>query len=248
MTKKKRIILNISLSIIVIVSILFTIFPPQLILLKNQNPNYRRQTDNVTILKESASTPTNDTSPELPEYAEPTLSNLAAVQNMPKDISGKVVIPSVGISLPITQGIDEYKMLYAAGEQYSRTTVSPGDVGNYVLASHSTPWPDTLFTNLLNVKEGAEVYVSDDNFVYEYEVTSVKVVDPTDVDDIQQFDSNGLTYTKQLITLYTCTDQNATHRYVVRGELTKKTPNDQINSELRSAFEDWYTLVWSDNQ
>lgn len=249
-SKRKKIILNSILLTILLICVFFLIFPPQMLLIKSQTQNYRRQSSEITILKQSNRefpSPTVeateiDASPELPHYEEPTIENLAHVRTIPKDISGKIVVPQAGINLPITQGIDGYKMLYAAGEQYSRQVISAGQIGNYVLASHSTPWANTLFTNLLNVTAGSEIYVSDDTYTYEYEIVSVKRVNPNDVSLIQQVDENDNPFDRAVITLYTCTDQDATQRYVVRGELTRKTPNNEIHDELRKAFEDWYTL------
>lgn len=237
--KRSKLIINLVLLTITLVSLFFTIYPPQMLLLQNQSHNYQKD-NSITILKQSQNQLRNS---DLPEYAEPTLENLAHVKDMPKNISGKIVIPSVGINLPITQGIEDYKMLYAAGEQYDRSIISAGQVGNYVLASHSTPWANTLFTNLLKVKAGEEIYVSDDNNVYEYEIVDVRKVSPDDVNQIQLTDANGEAFNTPIITLYTCTDQDATGRYVVRGELTHTTPNSEINSELRTAFEDWHTLT-----
>lgn len=235
----KKITINTILVLVIACSIFFTIYPPQMLLLQHQAKNYVKQ--EVTVLKQSSANK-NHTA-EIPEFAEPTLENLAVVQNMQKDISGKIVIPAVGINLPITQGIEDYKMLYAAGEQYDRSVVSAGQIGNYVLASHSTPWANTLFTNLLNLQSGSEIYVSDEHFVYEYEVIEVKRVLPHETSDIQQYDTNGIAFTQPMITLYTCTDADATGRYVVRGVLTHKTANEDINQELRKAFEDWHSLT-----
>lgn len=252
MTRKERksdrkglkIAINVVLVSILCVSLFFVFNPPQKLLLENQKKNYV-VTSNSSVDKNNTTEQVElpQTPDELPEFDEPTIENLLAVQNKPKNISGFIVIPSAAIKLPIVQGIGGDNMLYGAGEQYSRVDVVAGGPGNYVLASHLTPWKNTLFTNLLQTKVGDEIYVSDEQFVYEYEVTHVEEVQPNDARHIQQFDENGAEITDSLITLYTCSDIDATKRYIVRGHLSKSTPNSDISPELRSAFEDWHTAL-----
>lgn len=155
-----------------------------------------------------------------------------------RDAVGWLIIPqeSVGISLPIAAGLGGNNMLYGAGEQYSRDVIRPGQIGNYVLASHYTPYPNTLFTNLSRTKVGSQVYVADNKYVYVYDVT-LSIVE--DINSTSYEIGQMTNPTNADITLYTCSDIYATKRYIVRGTLSNKIKISKADKNLKSAFKEW---------
>ena len=70
----------------------------------------------------------------------------------------------------------------------------------------------------MNLKVGEKIYTTDLEYVYEYETTSVELIEPTRVEVIN--DQPGVTE----ITLITCDDYNASNRYCIKGKFVSKTP------------------------
>lgn len=155
-----------------------------------------------------------------------------------RDAIGWLIIPQegVGVSLPITAGLGGNNMLYGAGEQYSRDVIRPGQIGNYVLASHYTPYPGTLFTNLNQTKVGSQVYVADNKYVYVYNVT-LSIVE--DINSTSYEIGQTSNPTNADITLYTCSDIYATKRYIVKGTLSNKIKISKADKNLKEAFKEW---------
>lgn len=181
----------------------------------------------------------DDTDPQ-----EATFENVMKARQMKTNAVGKVIIPQadVGISLPILQGIGYYNMLVGAGEQMPRSVVAPGGNGNYILASHYTPWSNILFTNLSKTKVGSMVYVADTENVYVYQVNNVVLTTVNHNEFLDQPSDKD----KKMITLYTCLSYGSTKRWVVQGDLVAKTPLSEIDTETKNAFADWLSAIGKD--
>lgn len=140
---------------------------------------------------------------------------------------GEVSIPSVGVYLPIYDGVSADAMINGAGTLYADQTMGQG---NYGLISHTVfDAEQLLFSPLNRVSEGTSVYVTDGSSVFAYVVDGVRTVSRSDVDALKG-DGNRLT-------LVTCADVHAQSRLVVTCRLTE---TKDVTSETRSLFKESY--------
>jgi len=124
-------------------------------------------------------------------------------------VVGEIMIPTVDIHLPIIRGVTNASISVGAA------TMKPDQVkgeGNYPLISHRMNNPDLLFTPLERLELGEKVYLRDTNQIYIYQVTEMKIIEPSQIEVLD--DQEG----QQLITLITCTEDGS-QRLMVRGEL-----------------------------
>ena len=129
-------------------------------------------------------------------------------------VIGSITIPSVGLELPIGKGISESVITFGAGTM--KPDQKPG-IGNYALASHYIENKDILFGPLYHVALGDIAYISDKDTVYEYKITTVEVIQESDVFVI--YDTPDQT----LLTLITCAEAG-TKRLLVQGEFIQSYP------------------------
>lgn len=166
---------------------------------------------------------TAEIQPKQPETGEFEFSNveplsweqLLTVRNRFHELPtlGLISIPDVNLELPILYGLDNENLAVGAG------TMDPSQhmgTGNYALAGHYTQSSTALFGPLHTLDIGMSIYVTDMKHTFQYEVTSLETVPPTQVDVLEPT-------TEPTITLVTCTF-DATERLIVKGRLVKQTP------------------------
>lgn len=145
---------------------------------------------------------------------------------------GYVSVPSMGISLPISDGTGGNNLAVGAA------TVTPNQKmgnGNYVLASHMVYiGKNLLFSPIYYHKDegvkNQKIYLTDLKHIYEYTTTEYKVVPSTAVD---------ITYPvagKKVITLFTCNYTHAQGRVMLRGELTNTMDWDSASKNITNSF------------
>lgn len=140
---------------------------------------------------------------------------------------GEVSIPSVGVYLPIYDGVSADAMINGAGTLYADQTMGQG---NYGLISHTVfDAEQLLFSPLNRISEGTPVYVTDGSSVFTYVVDGVRTVSRSDVDALK---SDG-----DRLTLVTCADVYAQSRLVVTCRLVE---TKDVTSETRSLFKGSY--------
>lgn len=140
---------------------------------------------------------------------------------------GEVSIPSVGVYLPIYDGVSADAMLNGVGTLYADQTMGQG---NYGLISHTVfDAEQLLFSPLNRISEGTPVYVTDGSSVFTYVVDGVRTVSRSDVDALK---GDG-----DRLTLVTCADVHAWSRLVVTCRLTE---TKDVTSETRSLFKGSY--------
>lgn len=149
----------------------------------------------------------------------------ANAKNMP--VIGSLVIPDVDMKLPILKGVSNYAMAVGAGTMKPEQKMGQG---NYALASHFVQKRENiLFGPLYRAKKGDEIFLTDLKNIYEYKISDIKVIQPTDVyviDDIKD---------KTLLTLITCAEEG-TKRLSVQAEFVTSYPFDEAPKELNEAF------------
>jgi sortase A len=129
-----------------------------------------------------------------------------------------LTIPAIGVDKYVVQGTAEAEL--AMGPGHYPQTVLPGQIGNAAIAGHRTTYGAPFF-RLNNLKIGDDIYITDTSGKrFTYQVTSTKVVSPSDVAVLNP------TTTAQL-TLTTCNPRfGSSSRLIVVAKLliAKTTP------------------------
>ena len=121
-------------------------------------------------------------------------------------------IPSIKLKQPVVDGITEDVIKYFLGR--FPDSAMPGEVGNFAVAGHRVSDFTDAFINLYKVKVGDKVIVTTKNGRYTYEVDSSFIVDPDQVEVLDEAD-----YEK--MTLITCTI-GSKRRVIVTGKLIER--------------------------
>ena len=121
-------------------------------------------------------------------------------------------IPSIKLKQPVVEGITEDVIKYFLGK-FPESTM-PGEVGNFAVAGHRVSDFTDAFINLYKVKPGDNVIVTTKDGKYTYEVEESFILDPEQVEVLENAD-----YEK--ITLITCTI-GSKRRVIVTGKLIEK--------------------------
>jgi sortase A len=127
---------------------------------------------------------------------------------LPDGLIGRITIPRLRLSQVVMEGIDTKTLRRAVG--HIPGTALPGDAGNVGLAGHR----DTFFRPLKDVRIKDEIDVSTGKGSFEYQVVSLKVVDPENVGVLAPSGENVLT----LVTCYPFSFVGAApQRWIVRA-------------------------------
>jgi sortase A len=122
---------------------------------------------------------------------------------------GKILIPRLGITAVVDEGVDSKTLALSVG--HIPSTVLPGQPGNVGIAGHR----DTFFRPLRNIQRNDIITLTTLRGEYSYRVVSTKVVGPY---DIAVLDSDG----NEILTLVTCYPfyfvGSAPDRFIVRAE------------------------------
>lgn len=117
-------------------------------------------------------------------------------------------IPSIDSENPVREGVEADVLSDSLGHDPS--TAYAGNQGNCVIAGHRNYSFGKYFNRLNEVEIGDEIYLETMLDEYRYEVTEIKVVEPTDTYILDNIGD------KETLTLYTCTPiYIATHRLVI---------------------------------
>jgi sortase A len=136
----------------------------------------------------------------------------------PSSIIGRLSVPRLHLSAMVREGVDAHTLQLAVG--HIPSTVLPGQAGNVGVAGHR----DTFFHGLKNLKTTDEIQFSTVRGNFRYQVESLMVVEPDNVDVLGPVDANVLT----LVTCYPFSYiGNAPKRFIVRAR--------QISPQTRSS-------------
>lgn len=125
---------------------------------------------------------------------------------------GELRVPAVGLDLPIGVGVSDTVLVRGAGTL--KVDQQMGE-GNYALAGHYMTAKRILFSPLAGVRVGNNIYLTDKQQTYRYQVSRVWMTNRYHVEVID--DVPG----KKLVTLVTCATakRGEQNRLVIRGEL-----------------------------
>ncbi|WP_251067902.1 class A sortase [Apilactobacillus xinyiensis] len=134
-------------------------------------------------------------------------------------VVGKIIIPQIGINLPIGKGIDNNTLSLAAGTMRADQKMG---VGNYPLAGHHMEDKKVLFSPLYyKAKVGQYVYLTNMNKIYKYRIYQKKFIKATDLSVIRNTKN-------KIVTLITC-DATGIGRLMVRVSLVDTTSYTKSN-------------------
>lgn len=142
-----------------------------------------------------------------------------------EEFVGRIEIPRVKVSAVVKEGVDTKTLSRAVG--HVPYTALPGEKGNVGVAAHR----DTFFRGLRNVRHGDTIRVVTLEGVYLYEVDSMKIVWPKNVEVLDPTP-------EERITLVTCYPFNyigsAPKRFIVQG---KRVGFEELEARARTRIE-----------
>lgn len=142
-------------------------------------------------------------------------------------IVGQLYIPSIEANLTLFNGVTND--ILHAGVGTMRPDLTMGE-GNFPIAGHYSHNEEVLFGDLISVEIGDEIYLTDNETVYEYRVYETRRVEPTEVNWIE--DEVAQEHGSPIISLMNCLyidGENTDDRYFVFGELVDTHSIDDMN-------------------
>lgn len=132
-------------------------------------------------------------------------------------IIGRLSVPRLHLSAMVREGIDGHTLQLAVG--HIPSTALPGQAGNVGVAGHR----DTFFRGLKDLRTADEIQFSTPRGDFRYEVESLTVVEPDNVEVLAASDTNVLT----MVTCYPFSYiGNAPKRFIVRArQISPQTPS-----------------------
>lgn len=125
---------------------------------------------------------------------------------------GYINIPKINVELPIYHGTSDSVLQTSIGHLEETSLPVGGESTHTVLSGHRGLPSAKLFTDLDQLSEGDTFTLNILNQTLTYEVDQIRIVEPTDLSDLQIVDG------QDLCTLVTCTPYGInTHRLLVRG-------------------------------
>lgn len=128
-------------------------------------------------------------------------------------VMATVRIPSINVNLPVRHGTDDRVLAGGAGHLFGSSLPVGGERSHSVITAHTALARAHLFDDLDKVDIGEVFHLDVAGETLTYEVESVEVVLPHEIEALQ------LEAGRDLVTLVTCTPKTVnTHRLLVRGE------------------------------
>jgi sortase A len=151
-------------------------------------------------------------------------------------IMGYLTIDKIDVKLPIYHTTDESILQVAVGH-LEGTSLPVGGAGTHSVISGHTGLPSAkLFSDLDELEMGDIFVITMLDRKLTYQVDQIKVVLPSEVDDLQIVDG------KDYCTLMTCTPYGInSHRLLVRGTRTKNIIEAPAESDNTDIF--WFMLI-----
>ena len=122
---------------------------------------------------------------EIPEHLRPLVQSLAniPIPTPSPEQAVRMQASAIGVDAPVVQG-DGWDQLKKGIGQHIGTT-NPGQKGNLVLSAHDDVFGQ-IFRNLDRLQEGDKIVVFSSQSAYTYIVRQTQVVEPTQVEVMNQ--------------------------------------------------------------
>jgi sortase A len=134
-------------------------------------------------------------------------------------VLGRVQISRLNLSAIVREGVDERTLSRAVG--HLPYTALPGQTGNFAIAAHR----DTLFRALKDIQKNDRITFQSPGGTYTYEVSSTKIVKPSDLSVVRPQGVN------KLLTMITCYPfyymGSAPRRFIVQAKLVESGQNPE---------------------
>ena len=128
-------------------------------------------------------------------------------------VMGYVEIPKIGLTEPIYHYSTEVSLGIGIGHIHGSSLPTGGETTHTVLTGHRGLPNQKFFSDLDKINIGDKFYMHILNKILAYEVYKIKVIEPTDVDELMIEDG------EDLATLVTCEPYGVnTHRLLVMGK------------------------------
>lgn len=138
-------------------------------------------------------------------------------------VMGQIVIPSIGVNLPITHGTEGSGMNHGVGHVTNTSLPVGGASTHAVLAGHTGLPSAVIFDHLDQLETGDYFIIQVLGEDHAYRVTSAEVVLPDDTTSL------GVKEGKDLVTLVTCTPYGVnSHRLLIHAERCE-VPQDWLD-------------------
>ena len=145
------------------------------------------------------------------------------------DMIGYLKIGRIGVELPIYHGTSDKVLSKGVGHLEGSSLPVGGENTHCVMSAHRGLPSSKLFTDLDRVEKGDTFQIVVLDQVLTYQVDFIKVIEPTDISDLQIIEGGDY------CTLFTCTPYGInTHRLLVRGiriETIKEKPVIYVSNE-----------------
>lgn len=145
------------------------------------------------------------------------------------DMIGYLKIERIGVELPIYHGTSDKVLSKGVGHLEGSSLPVGGENTHCVMSAHRGLPSAKLFTDLDRLELGDTFQIVVLNQVLTYQVDDIKVIEPTDITDLQIIEGGDY------CTLFTCTPYGInTHRLLVRGiriETIKEKPVIYVSNE-----------------
>ena len=145
------------------------------------------------------------------------------------DMIGYLKIDSIGVELPIYHGTSDKVLSKGVGHLEGSSLPVGGENTHSVMSAHRGLPSSKLFTDLDRMEIGDTFQIIILDQVLTYQVDFIKVIEPTDVSDLQIIEGGDY------CTLFTCTPYGInTHSLLVRGvriETIKEKPIIYVSNE-----------------
>ena len=149
---------------------------------------------------------------EIPEHLRPLVQSMAEVPipTPGPEQATRIQIPAIGVDAPVVQGDGPEQLKKGVGQNIG--SADPGKAGNVVLSAHNDVYGE-IFRYLDKLKPGDEIILHTNQRAYTYVVVNSQVVEPTDVQVMEQT-------AEPMVTLISCYPYLVdTQRIVVQGRL-----------------------------
>lgn len=145
------------------------------------------------------------------------------------DMIGYLKIDRIGVELPIYHGTSEEVLSRGVGHLEGSSLPVGGENTHSVMSAHRGLPSSKLFTDLDRIEKGDTFQIIVLDQVLTYQVDFIKVIEPTDISDLQIIEGGDY------CTLFTCTPYGInTHRLLVRGvriETIEEKPIIYVSNE-----------------
>ena len=145
------------------------------------------------------------------------------------DMIGYLKIDRIGLELPIYHGTSDDVLNRGVGHLEGSSLPIGGENTHSIMSAHRGLPSSKLFTDLDRMEKGDTFQIIVLDQVLTYQVDFIKIIEPTDVTDLQIIEGGDY------CTLFTCTPYGInTHRLLVRGiriETIKEKPVLYVSNE-----------------